>query len=174
MGKPHIEAYEKFEKKFYSITKQIGKEQYLVPYLMSSHPGCTVSDAVDLAVFLKKHNIRPEQVQDFYPTPGTISTAMFYTGLNPYTMEEIYVPKKPEEKELQRALLQYYKPENKALVTKACIIAKRRDLIGTGKDCLVAPTQQNSKGNNFEKNNRKSLAKATNRNTVGARRKKTK
>lgn len=173
MGKPHIEAYEKFEKKFYSITKQIGKEQYLVPYLMSSHPGCTVSDAVDLAVFLKKHNIRPEQVQDFYPTPGTISTAMFYTGLNPYTMEEIYVPKKPEEKELQRALLQYYKPENKALVTKACIIAKRRDLIGTGKDCLVAPTQQNSKGNNFEKN-RKSLAKATNRNTVGARRKKTK
>lgn len=173
MGKPHIEAYEKFEKKFYSITKQIGKEQYLVPYLMSSHPGCTVSDAVDLAVFLKKHNIRPEQVQDFYPTPGTISTAMFYTGLNPYTMEEIYVPKKPEEKELQRALLQYYKPENKALVTKACIIAKRRDLIGTGKDCLVAPTQQNSKGNNFEKN-RKSQAKATNRNTVGARRKKTK
>ena len=173
MGKPHIEAYEKFEKKFYSITKQIGKEQYLVPYLMSSHPGCTVSDAVDLAVFLKKHNIRPEQVQDFYPTPGTISTAMFYTGLNPYTMEEIYVPKKPEEKELQRALLQYYKPENKALVTKACIIAKRRDLIGTGKDCLVAPTQQNSKGNNFEKN-RKSQAKPTNRNTVGARRKKTK
>ncbi|MGN0597990.1 MAG: YgiQ family radical SAM protein [Ruminiclostridium sp.] len=174
MGKPHIEAYEKFEKKFYSITKQIGKEQYLVPYLMSSHPGCTVSDAVDLAVFLKKHNIRPEQVQDFYPTPGTISTAMFYTGLNPYTMEEIYVPKKPEEKELQRALLQYYKPENKALVTKACIIAKRRDLIGTGKDCLVAPAQQNSKGNNFEKNNRKSQAKAANRNTVGARRKKTK
>ena len=78
MGKPHIEIYERFEKKFYDITKGMGKEQYLVPYLMSSHPGCTMKDAVDLAVFLKKHNIRPEQVQDFYPTPGTISTAMFY------------------------------------------------------------------------------------------------
>ena len=171
MGKPHIEAYERFEKKFYNITKQIGKEQYLVPYLMSSHPGCTVSDAVDLAVFLKKHNIRPEQVQDFYPTPGTISTAMFYTGLNPYTMEEIYVPKKPEEKEIQRALLQYYKPENRELVTKACLIAKRRDLIGTGRECLVAPSQQNSRGNNFEQKNRKQQTRtARNSKSLGAQR----
>lgn len=138
MGKPHIEAYERFEKKFYEITRKKGKEQYLIPYLMSSHPGCTVSDAVNLAVFLKEHNIRPEQVQDFYPTPGTISTAMFYTGLDPNTMEELYVPKAPEEKELQRALLQYYKKENKPLVLKALRIAKRNDLIGNAKNCLVS------------------------------------
>ncbi len=142
MGKPHIEVYEQFEKKFYEITKGMGKEQYLVPYLMSSHPGCTLNDAVDLAVFLKKHNIRPEQVQDFYPTPGTISTAMFYTGLNPYTMEELYVPRKPEEKKLQRVLLQYYKKENRDLVEKALTIAKRRDLIGTGPNCLIPPSEK--------------------------------
>lgn len=142
MGKPHIEAYERFEKKFYSLTKRIGKEQYLVPYLMSSHPGCTLGDAVELAVFLKKHRIRPEQVQDFYPTPGTISTAMFYTGLDPYTMESVYVPRSAEEKQLQRALLQYYKKENRALVLKALTIAKRRDLIGTKPDCLVAPSER--------------------------------
>ncbi len=142
MGKPHIEVYEQFEKKFYEITKGMGKEQYLVPYLMSSHPGCTLNDAVDLAVFLKKHNIRPEQVQDFYPTPGTISTAMFYTGLNPYTMEEIYVPRKPEEKKLQRIMLQYFKKENRDLVEKALTIAKRRDLIGNGPNCLIPPSDK--------------------------------
>lgn len=97
--------YERFEKRFFDITKGMGKEQYLVPYLMSSHPGCTLKDAVDLAVFLKKHGIRPEQVQDFYPTPGTISTAMFYSGYDPYTMEEIYVPRDPEDKKLQRVLI---------------------------------------------------------------------
>jgi uncharacterized radical SAM protein YgiQ len=142
MGKPHIELYEKFEKKFYDITKGMGKEQYLVPYLMSSHPGCTLSDAVDLAVFLKKHNIRPEQVQDFYPTPGTISTAMFYTGLDPYTLEPVYVPRKPEEKKLQRALLQYYKKENRELVEKALIMTNRKNLIGSGPDCLIPAAQQ--------------------------------
>ncbi len=141
MGKPHIEAYERFEKKFYEMTKSVGKEQYLVPYLMSSHPGCTLSDAVDLAVFLKKHNIRPEQVQDFYPTPGTISTAMFYTGLDPYTLEPVYVPRKPEEKQLQRVLLQYFKKENKEIVIKALTIAKRRELIGNGPNCLVTPLE---------------------------------
>lgn len=141
MGKPHIETYERFEEKFYKLTKSIGKEQYLVPYLMSSHPGCTLNDAVDLAVFLKKHNIRPEQVQDFYPTPGTISTAMFYTGLDPYTLEPLYVPRKPDEKQLQRALLQYYKKENKKLVIKALNMTKRRDLIGFGQDCLVTPSE---------------------------------
>ncbi len=147
MGKPHIELYERFEKKFYDITKGMGKEQYLVPYLMSSHPGCTLSDAVDLAVFLKKHNIRPEQVQDFYPTPGTISTAMFYTGLDPYTMEPVYVPRKPEEKKLQRALLQYYKKENRELVEKALIMTNRRNLIGSSPDCLIpaAPQQHHRK-----------------------------
>ena len=141
MGKPHIEQYEEFERRFYSATKKCGKEQYLVPYLMSSHPGCTINEAVDLAVFLKKHNIRPEQVQDFYPTPGTISTAMFYTGLDPYTMEPVFVPRTAEEKALQRALLQYFKPENRRMVEKALIMAKRKDLIGYGKDCLIPPTE---------------------------------
>ncbi len=142
MGKPHIEVYEQFQKKFYEITKGMGKEQYLVPYLMSSHPGCTLNDAVDLAVFLKKHNIRPEQVQDFYPTPGTISTAMFYTGLDPYTMKEIFVPRTTEEKKMQRVLLQYFRKENRDLVEKALRMAGRHDLIGTGADCLIPPSER--------------------------------
>ena len=144
LGKPHVEVYEEFQKRFYASTKKCGKEQYLVPYLMSSHPGCTLNEAVELAVFLKKHNIRPEQVQDYYPTPGTISTAMFYTGLDPYTMEPVFVPRTAEDKAMQRALLQYFKPENKRLVEKALIMAKRRDLIGFGKECLITPTEQNS------------------------------
>ena len=141
MGKPHIEAYLAFQKKFYEITKGMGKEQYLVPYLMSSHPGSTLQAAVELAVFLKQQHIHPEQVQDFYPTPGTLSTCMFYTELDPYTMEPVYVPKTPEEKAMQRALLQYFQPGNKALVLAALKKAGRRDLIGTGPDCLVAPEE---------------------------------
>ncbi len=141
MGKPHIEVYEEFEKRFYASTRKCGKEQYLVPYLMSSHPGCTLADAIELALFEKKHNIRPEQVQDFYPTPGTISTAMFYTGLDPYTMEPVFVPRTTEDKAMQRALLQYFMPKNRELVEKALTIAKRRDLIGFGKDCLIAPSK---------------------------------
>lgn len=141
MGKPHIEAYLAFQKKFYEITKGMGKEQYLVPYLMSSHPGSTLQAAVELAVFLKQQHIHPEQVQDFYPTPGTLSTCMFYTELDPYTMEPVYVPKTPEEKAMQRALLQYFQPRNKALVLAALKKAGRRDLIGTGPDCLVAPEE---------------------------------
>lgn len=163
MGKPHIEVYEEFEKKFYKYTKECGKEQYLVPYLMSSHPGCTVREAVDLAVFLKKHNIRPEQVQDFYPTPGTISTAMYYTGLNPYTMEEVYVPKTPEEKEMQRALLQYFKKENKQIVAKALIKAGKKELIGYGKECLITPDGlklDDNKGKGTVKNGRGNSKKA--------------
>lgn len=141
MGKPHIEAYLAFQKKFYEITKGMGKEQYLVPYLMSSHPGSTLQAAVELAVFLKQQHIHPEQVQDFYPTPGTLSTCMFYTELDPYTMEPVYVPKTPEEKAMQRALLQYFQPKNKALVLAALKKTGRRDLIGTGPDCLVAPEE---------------------------------
>ena len=137
MGKPHIEAYKRFQKKFYEITRNKGKEQYLVPYLMSSHPGSTMKDAVELAVFLKENNIRPEQVQDFYPTPGTISTAMFYTELDPYTLESVYVARDKEEKALQRALLQYYKPQNRQKIIDALKKAGRTDLIGKGKDCLV-------------------------------------
>lgn len=146
MGKPHIEVYEEFEKRFYASTKKCGKEQYLVPYLMSSHPGCTLAEAVELAVFEKRHNIRPEQVQDFYPTPGTISTAMFHTGLDPYTMEPVYVPRTSEEKAMQRALLQYFKLQNRDLVEKALRIAKRTDLIGHGKDCLISPSARSQSG----------------------------
>ena len=137
MGKPHIEMYKAFQKRFYDLTKSMNLEQYLVPYLMSSHPGSTMKDAIELACFLKEEGIRPEQVQDFYPTPGTISTAMFYTGLDPYTMEAVYVPRTPQEKAEQRALLQYFKQENHALIRAALIKAGRRDLIGRGPKCLV-------------------------------------
>ncbi len=119
MGKPHIEVYKKFSEKFFGITKKIGKEQYIVPYFMSSHPGCTLEDAIKLAEFMKKEGIRPNQVQDFYPTPGTVSTCMFYTGLDPYTMKEVFVAKSPHDKALQRALLQYFLPQNRKLVEEA-------------------------------------------------------
>lgn len=162
MGKPHIEAYKKFCDKFYALTAGEKKEQYVVPYLMSSHPGSTLRDAVELALFCKRQNIHPKQVQDFYPTPGTISTAMFYTGLDPYTLEEVYVPKTEREKSMQRALLQYFIPENKPQVIKALLAAGRRDLIGTGKHCLVtpmpgqqAPRKQQQKKKKFARYSRK-------------------
>lgn len=142
MGKPQVSVFTQFAKEFYSATKKAGKEQYLVPYLMSSHPGCTLRDAVILAEYLKEHRMRPEQVQDFYPTPGTASTCMFYTGLDPYTMDEVYVPTDPYEKKLQRTLLQYFKPENKRLVIEALVKAGRRDLVGHGKECLVTPDRE--------------------------------
>jgi uncharacterized radical SAM protein YgiQ len=129
MGKPHIESYLAFQKKFFTLTKAAHKEQYLVPYLMSSHPGSTLKSAAELALFLKENRLRPEQVQDFYPTPGTISTAMYYTGLDPYTLEAVYIPKSSEEKSVQRALLQYFKPENKKLVLSALRRINRPDLI---------------------------------------------
>ena len=137
MGKPHIETYRRFQKMYEEETKRLGKEQYLVPYLISSHPGSTLSDAIALAKFLKESHIHPDQVQDFYPTPGTVSTCIYYTGINPITGENVYVPKTPEEKAMQRALLQYYKPENREMVRKALIIAGRRDLIGSGPECLI-------------------------------------
>ncbi len=142
MGKPPIEVYNRFKKRFYELTESMGKRQYLVPYLMSSHPGSKVGDAVELAVFLKKEGLHPEQVQDFYPTPGTVSTCMFYTGLDPYTMEKVYVPRTAEEKAEQRALLQYFRPENHALVRDALRRAGRTDLIGTGRECLVPPERR--------------------------------
>lgn len=150
MGKPHIETYKKFCDKFYKLTGRMSKDQYIVPYLMSSHPGSTLKDAVELALFCKRENIHPKQVQDFYPTPGTISTCMFYTGIDPYTMKEVYVPKTEEEKSIQRALLQYFIPENKQKVIKALIKAGRKDLIGYDSKCLVQPmsNQNNYKGNN--------------------------
>lgn len=137
MGKPHIETYKRFQDEFYRKTTQAKKEQYLVPYLMSSHPGSTLKEAVELALYLKKEKIHPDQVQDFYPTPGTVSTCMYYTGLDPYTLKEVYVAKSPHEKALQRALLQYFKLQNKNLVIEALIKAGRRDLIGSSKNCLI-------------------------------------
>ncbi len=139
MGKPSFTVYERFRKRFYELTKSVGKQQYLVPYLMSSHPGSTLRDAIQLSLFLKKEGLHPEQVQDFYPTPGTVSTCMFYTGLDPATLQPVYVPRTPQEKAEQRALLQYYKPENRQLVLAALRKAGRQDLIGTAPHCLVAP-----------------------------------
>lgn len=145
MGKPHIEAYNSFAKKYFDITKSFGKEQYIVPYLMSSHPGSTLNEAIELALFIKKQKLHPEQVQDFYPTPGTISTAMFYTELDPYTLQPVYAAKTEEEKAMQRALMRYFAPENKELVLKALKKARRFDLIGTGENCLInVPTKKNT------------------------------
>lgn len=148
MGKPHIETYLEFAKRYYNYNKKLGKEQYLVPYLMSSHPGSTLKDAVELAVFLKKNKIRPEQVQDFYPTPGTVSTCMFYTGLDPYTLKEVYVARNEHDKALQRALLQYFNPKNRALVVEALKKAGRNDLIGNGPNCLIKGESNNYANNN--------------------------
>ena len=137
MGKPANRVYRAFAKKFQDINDQIGKEQYLVPYLMSSHPGSTLEAAVELAEFCRDLGYNPEQVQDFYPTPSTVSTCMYFTGVDPRTMELVYVPKNPHEKALQRALIQYRNPKNCALVREALIKAGRSDLIGNGKKCLV-------------------------------------
>ena len=137
MGKPFADVYDRFCDRFYKITAECGKEQYLVPYLMSSHPGSRLEDAIKLAVYLKRHRMSPEQVQDFYPTPGTLSTAMYYTGLDPRTLKPVFVARTPEEKAMQRALLQCRNPKNRGLVLKALKLAGREDLIGSGPDCLI-------------------------------------
>lgn len=137
MGKPSFDVYIKFKEKFYQITKKVGLKQFLVPYLMSSHPGSTINDAIILAQFLKKEGLHPQQVQDFYPTPGTISTAMYYTGLNPIDLKPVYTAKTFEEKAEQRALLQYFKPENREKIINILIKYNRRDLIGNRPNCLV-------------------------------------
>ena len=151
MGKPEIETYIRFKKRFYELTKSIGKEQFLVPYLMSSHPGSTLKDAIELSLFLKQEGLRPEQVQDFYPTPGTVSTCMYYTGFDPYTMKEIYTAKTMEEKAEQRALLQYFLPQNREIVLRALKKCGRFDLIGSGKNCLVADNKPANKNNPIQK-----------------------
>lgn len=142
MNKPPFEVYKKFSDEFYRITREEGKEQYLVPYLISSHPGCTLKDAVKLAEYLKSVNYMPEQVQDFYPTPSTKSTCMYYTGINPDTMREVYVPKDPEEKRMQRALMQWRNPKNYFIVKEALKKAGREDLIGFDKSCLIKPQKE--------------------------------
>ena len=139
MGKPSIEVYRQFKKKFDDLSLKAGLRQFVVPYLMSSHPGSRLRDAVELACFLKSENLHPEQVQDFYPTPGTVSTCMYYTGLDPVTMKPVYVASDPREKAMQRALLQYYLPQNREKVMEALKKAGREDLIGFGPRCLVRP-----------------------------------
>ncbi|MBQ3589713.1 MAG: DUF3362 domain-containing protein, partial [Clostridia bacterium] len=139
MGKPDISTYNKFYKRYFELCHEAGLEQYLVPYLMSSHPGSTINDAVELALYLKNMGCNPEQVQDFYPTPGTASTVMYYTGINPLDMKKVYCTNDYREKQMQRALLQYGKPENRNLVREALTLAGREDLIGFGKECLVKP-----------------------------------
>lgn len=137
MGKPKKEVYEKFINKFENINKKIGKDQFVVPYLMSSHPGATLKDAIALAEYLKKIGHRPEQVQDFYPTPSTLSTCMYYTGLDPRNMQKVYVAKSPHEKAMQRALIQYSDRRNYKLVKEALLKENRYDLIGNSKECLI-------------------------------------
>lgn len=139
MDKPAGGLYERFVQKYMSINKSLGLEQYIVPYFMSSHPGSDLNSAIALAEYLKSSGQRPEQVQDFYPTPGTLSTCMFYTGLDPRTMKSVYVPRSPKEKAMQRALMQFFIPKNRPLVREALRLAGRDDLIGYGKNCLVPP-----------------------------------
>ncbi len=137
MGKPENSVFNRFSEKFYRLNEQMGLKQYLVPYLMSSHPGSTLRDAVELAEYLCRNRINPQQVQDFYPTPGTISTCMFYTGIDPFTMKEVYVARLPKEKAMQRALLQFRNPDNYEIVKEALLSAGRGDLIGNGPGCLI-------------------------------------
>ena len=153
MGKPQRHVYEKFVKRYFAYNKRVGKEQYLVPYLMSSHPGCTLEDAVVLAEYVRDIGYNPEQVQDFIPTPGSMATAMYYSGYDPRTMQPVYVPRDPHEKAMQRALLQYRNPKNYDLVYEALVKANRQDLIGHGPKCLIRPTKPKAKpdGGNKQK-----------------------
>jgi uncharacterized radical SAM protein YgiQ len=146
MGKPQNEVYEKFVNKCQRINAGLGKEQYLVPYLMSSHPGSTLEDAIRLAEYIRDIGYMPEQVQDFYPTPSTISTCMYYTGVDPKTMKPVYVAKNPHEKAMQRALIQYRDPKNYELVKEALLRAHREDLIGFDKHALIPPRKMEKKG----------------------------
>ncbi|EPB8179224.1 YgiQ family radical SAM protein [Clostridium perfringens] len=148
MGKPAGKTYDEFRRKFFRITERLGKKQFIIPYLMSSHPGCKLEDAIMLAEYLRDINYQPEQVQDFYPTPGTLSTTMFYTGLDPLTMEEVYIPRSKEEKAMQRALLQFKNPKNYNIVYDALVKAGREDLIGNGPKCLIRDKNSFGKGKN--------------------------
>ena len=158
MGKPAGETYDKFVAKFEKITNKLGKKQYIIPYLMSSHPGSTLESAIELAEYLRDINYQPEQVQDFYPTPGTLATTMYYTGLDPMTMKEVYVPKSKHEKAMQRALLQFKNPKYYTLVYEALTTAGRTDLIGNGPKCLIRDKSQgnNNANNKFRKNDKNS------------------
>ena len=155
MGKPDIRVYNQFVRAFEKVNASLGMEQYAVPYLISSHPGSTLRDAVALAEYLCAARLSPEQVQDFYPTPGTVSTCMYYTGLDPLTMKPVYVASDPHEKAMQRALIQFRKPENYDLVKEALLREHREDLIGFGKGCLIPPRRPSFRGKENGKNRRR-------------------
>ena len=142
MGKPRKELYLKFVDKFKQKNEQFNRNQFIVPYLMSSHPGSDLQAAIELACYLKKIHYTPKQVQDFYPTPSTLSTCMYYTGVHPLTMEKVYVPKAPHEKAIQRALIQFRNPANAELVREGLKMAGREDLIGYGPKCLIRPKKE--------------------------------
>ncbi len=171
MGKPEHSVYERFVKKFDDLNKKSGKKQFIVPYLMSSHPGSTLKDAVIMAEYLRDINHQPEQVQDFYPTPSTLSTCMYYTGLDPRTMKPVYVPKNPHEKAMQRALLQYKNPANRDLVIEALKKCGRQDLIGVDNKCLIKTCHNNkefsktSKAAYYKANSPKGAQNRDNKNT---------
>ena len=143
MGKPPVSVYNAFVSRFEEINRRYGLDQYVVPYLISSHPGSTLEDAIALAEYLNAHHLNPEQVQDFYPTPGTVSTCMYYTGIDPRTMTEVFVERNPHRKAMQRALIQYRKPENYELVKEALLEEHREDLIGYGEEYLIPPRKEN-------------------------------
>lgn len=155
MGKPKAAVYHRFVREYEGMNQKLGKKQYLIPYLMSSHPGSTLQEAVKLAEFLRDLGYMPEQVQDFYPTPSTISTCMYYTGMDPRTMQPVYVAHNPHEKAMQRALIQYRDPKNYELVKEALIKSGRQDLIGFDKKCLIRPRRKGTGGNHAKLSNRK-------------------
>nr|WP_255227512.1 YgiQ family radical SAM protein [Lutispora saccharofermentans] len=164
MGKPGQKVYDRFKDKYFETNRKLGLDQYLVPYLMSGHPGSDLKAAVELAEYVRDMGYNPEQIQDFYPTPGSLSTAMYYTGLDPRTMEKVYVPKSPAEKAMQKALIQYRNPKNYDLVFKALNLAKRTDLIGYGSQCLIRPKPKEAfhkavKGNKMTKRKTKNNSK---------------
>jgi len=172
MGKPPSEVYEKFIKKFENINSKTKKQQYVVPYLMSSHPGSTLKDAIKLAEYLNKNKLNPEQVQDFYPTPGSISTCMYYTGIDPRTMKSVYVTKDYKEKQMQRALLQFRDPKNYYIILNALKAAHRLDLVGYSPHCLIKPQKgENKNGRITQRKNsvstNKGKLKKGNRRTEG-------
>jgi uncharacterized radical SAM protein YgiQ len=165
MGKPENAVYEAFTAKYKKLNDKLGKKQFLVPYLMSSHPGSTLKEAVELAEYLRDIGYMPEQVQDFYPTPSTMSTVMYYTGINPIDMKPVYVCKNPHEKSMQRALIQYRNPKNYDLVMEALKLAHREDLIGFDKKCLIKPRKL--AGNTMQNNNKKpARANTTKKKTI--------
>lgn len=155
MGKPSHQVYLRFLEEFDKADKQAQKDQYAIPYFMSSHPGCTMKEAVKLAEYVRDLGYTPEQVQDFYPTPSTLSTCMYYTGIHPITKEKVYVPKNPHEKAIQRALMQYKNPANRELVLEGLKMAGRMDLVGFGPKCLIRPENSNRKKEQFHEKNKK-------------------